>query len=71
MVIIMEMGSGRASREEIGGYGEAYGDEVLSAGWTDVPPIEARLQEVVVAARREPAKADIEGFMARLHLRQE
>ena len=71
MVIFMEMGTGRSYGVEPGSYGEAYGDEVLNAGWAEVPRIEARLEEAVVSARREPAKADVEGFMARLYACQE
>lgn len=71
MVIVMEMSTGRAYGEDLSSYGEAYGDEVLNAGWADVPRIEARLEEVVVSARREPANADVDGFMARLYAFQE
>ena len=71
MVIVMEMNTGRAYGEELGSYGEAYGDEVMNAGWAEVPRIETRLEEVVVSTRREPAKADVEGFMARLYACQE
>jgi hypothetical protein len=71
MVIIMEMGAGRTYGEEPGRYGASYGDEVLNAGWAEVPRVEARLEEVVVSTRREPVKADIEGFMARLYACQE
>lgn len=71
MVIIMEMGTGRAFNEESGSYGEAYGDEVLNAGWAEVPHVAARLEEVVLSTRHEPARADIDGFMARLYACQE
>lgn len=71
MVIVMEMGTGRTCGGELGGYGEAYGDEVLNAAWAEVPRIEARLEEVVVSTHREPARADVEGFLARLYACQE
>jgi len=71
MVIVMEMSTGRTCGAELGGYGEAYGDEVLNAGWADVPRIEARLEEVVASTRREPARTEIEGFLARLYASQE
>lgn len=71
MVISMEMDSGRTFSEALGGYGEVDGDEVLNAGWAEVPRSEARLEEAVVSAHREPARADIEGFMARLYACQE
>jgi hypothetical protein len=69
MVIVMEMSTGRS--EAPGGDGDVYGDEVLNAGWAEVPRIEARLEEVVVSARREPAGVDVDGFMARLYAFQE
>lgn len=75
MVIIMEMSTGRSTDrvcgEALGSYGEAYGDEVLNAGWAEVPRIEARLEEVVVSTHREPVNADVDGFMARLYAFQE
>lgn len=67
MVTVMEMSTGRTCDDEFG----SYGDEVLNAGWAEVPRIEARLEEVVVSAHYEAAKSDIEGFMARLYACQE
>ena len=75
MVIIMEMSTGKSagqtSGDAPGSDGEVYGDEVLNAGWAEVPRIEARLEEVAVSARREPARVDVDGFMARLYAFQE
>ena len=71
MVIVMEMSTGRTDGEGVACYGEAYGDEVLSASWAEVPYVEARLEEIAVSTRREAAKNDIEGFMARLYACQE
>lgn len=71
MVIIMEMGTGRADREDPGCYREAYGDEVLNASWAEVPRVEARLAEVAASRHGEALKTDIEGFMARLYASQE
>lgn len=71
MVIVMEMSTGRVCGAEGSPYGEAYGEEVLSAGWTEVPRLAPRLEEVVVAARHEPVNADIEGFLARIYANQE
>lgn len=70
MVIVMNMGTGRIEGEASGGYGEAYGDEVLNAGWADVPRIEARVETVAVAATVSE-RSDIEGFLARLYASQE
>lgn len=70
MVIVMEMSTGRVAGEESSPYGEAYGDEVLNAGWAEVPRIELRLEEVVVSARHESVKVDVEGFLARLYVNQ-
>lgn len=70
MVIVMEMSTGRVAGEKNSPYGEAYGDEVLNAGWAEVPRIELRLEEVGVSARREPVKVDVEGFLARLYVNQ-
>lgn len=67
MVIVMEMDSGQWIAEESFC---TYDDEVLNAGWTDVPRVEPRLEEVVVA-RHEPSEREIEGFMARLYAAQE
>ena len=67
MVIIMEMDSGKVIAEESFC---AYDDEVLNAGWTDVPRVEPRLEEVV-ASRHEPAEREVEGFLARLYAAQE
>lgn len=67
MVTVMEMSSGRVFGEDL----DAYGDEVLNAGWAEVPRVEARTETVAAAARREPAAADVAGFMARLYACQE
>jgi hypothetical protein len=71
MVIVMEMDSGNRVVEESF---YAYDEEVLNAGWTDVPPmasrIEPRLEEVAVA-RHEPSERELEGFLARLYAAQE
>ncbi|MDQ5906994.1 MAG: hypothetical protein QG590_1476 [Pseudomonadota bacterium] len=67
MVIIMEMDSGKVIAEESFC---AYDDEVLNAGWADVPRVEPRLEEVA-AARHEPAEREVEGFLARLYAAQE
>lgn len=71
MVSVMEMSTGRIVGEDLGGYGEAYGDEVLNAGWAEVPRIEARLETVAASGRHEPADVDVAGFMARLYACQE
>lgn len=64
MVIIMEMDSGRVVTE----LGVVYDDEVLNAGWAEVPRVEPRLQEVAVA-RHEP-DSDVDGYLARLYAAQ-
>lgn len=64
MVIIMEMDSGRVATE----HGVVYDDEVLNAGWAEVPRVEPRLQEVAVA-RHEP-DSDVDGYLARLYAAQ-
>jgi hypothetical protein len=69
MVIVMEMSTGKSAGQTSDG--EVYGDEVLNAGWAEVPRIEARLEEVAVSARCEPARVDVDGFMARLYAFQE
>ena len=74
MVIIMEMSTGRFAGEALGSHGERYGDEVLNAGWAEVPRVEdrleERLEEVVNTTHREPTKAEVDGFMARLYTYQ-
>ena len=67
MVIVMETDSGKRIAEE---RFCDYDDEVLSAGWAEVPRIEPRLEEVAVA-RHEPSECEVEGFMARLYAAQE
>ncbi len=67
MVIVMEMDSGRIVYED---RAVAYDDEVLNAGWAEVPRIEPRLQEAVVT-RHEPGEREVEGFLARLYAAQE
>lgn len=64
MVIIMETDSGRVVTER----GVVYDDEVLNAGWAEVPRVEPRLQEVAVA-RHEP-DTDVDGYLARLYAAQ-
>lgn len=70
MVITMEMSTGQRLDETVSPYGEVYGDEVLNAGWTDVPRIEAD-RETPVCIRHEPALPDVDAFMARLYASQE
>lgn len=65
MVIVMETDSGRGIAEESS---RAYDDEVLNAGWAEVPRVEPRLQEVAVA-RHEP-DTDVDGYLARLYAAQ-
>lgn len=67
MVIVMEMDSGKVIAEESFC---AYDDEVLNAGWAEVPRVEPRL-ETVQPARSEASECDIEGFLARLYAAQE
>lgn len=67
MVVVMEMDSGRVVPEESH---LVYDDEVLNAGWADVPRIEPRLEELA-ATRHEPSECEIEGFLARLYAAQE
>lgn len=67
MVIVMEMDSGKVIREESS---FVYDDEVLNAGWADVPRVEPRMEEVAVT-RHEPSEYEIEGFLARLYAAQE
>lgn len=67
MVIVMEMDSGRIVAEESS---VAYDDEVLNAGWAEVPRVEPRLEEAV-ASRQTPDERDLEGFLARLYAAQE
>lgn len=71
MVILMEMSSGRACGNDFGCYGRMCGGDVSNASGAEVPRIEARLEEVVVAAHRKPAIAGIAGFMAHRYLDQE
>ncbi|MCK6404706.1 MAG: hypothetical protein L6Q60_01690 [Rhodocyclaceae bacterium] len=67
MVIIMDMDSGRVIREAPG---DAYGDEVLNAGWAEVPQVAPRLAEVA-STRQTPGESEIAGFLARLYAAQE
>jgi hypothetical protein len=67
MVIVMEMSTGSTQATEFG----VYGDEVLNAGWAEVPRIEVRLAPVAASPGRNTASTDIEGFMARLYASQE
>lgn len=64
MVIVMEMDTGRIAE----GVVAVYGDEVLNAGWAEVPRVEPRLQEVVLS-RGEPV-VDVEAHLARLYAAQ-
>ena len=66
-MVVMEMDSGRVIHEE---NRVAYDDEVLNAGWAEVPRLEPRLQEVPVS-HREPSEGEVEGFLARLYAAQE
>lgn len=63
MVIVMEMDSGKLIVDECA---TPYDDEVLNAGWAEVPRVEPRLQEAV-AERHDPAAVDAEAFLARLY----
>lgn len=67
MVIVMDMESGMC---ELGAASAGYDDEVLNAGWAEVPRVEPRLEEVV-SARHEPSEREVEGFLARLYAAQE
>lgn len=67
MVIVMEMGSGKLIA---GKCFCTYDEEVLNAGWAEVPPIEPRLEQVVMA-RHEPSAREVEDFLARLYAAQE
>ena len=67
MVIVMEMSTGRTRDEKL----DSYDDEVLNAGWTEVPRIGIQLQVVGMPSRGELARVDVEGFMARLYVFQE
>ena len=64
MVIVMEMDAGRVVEAGV----VAYDDEVLNAGWAEVPRVEPRLQEVA-AERHEPVD-DVDGYLARLYAAQ-
>ncbi len=66
-MVVMEMDSGRVIHEESR---VAYDDEVLNAGWAEVPRLERRLQEVPVS-HRGPREGEVEGFLARLYAAQE
>lgn len=71
MVIVMEMDSGRLIAEESFC---AYDEEVLNAGWTEVPSIASRIEprlEEVAVARHEPSESELAGFLARLYAAQE
>lgn len=64
MVVIMEMDSGKLIAEQE----VVYDDEVLNAGWAEVPRVAPRLQEVAIA-RHEP-DVDVDGYLARLYAAQ-
>lgn len=64
MVIVMETDTGRVLEAAV----VAYDDEVLNAGWAEVPQIEARLQERTVV--RETPAGDVDGYLARLYAAQ-
>lgn len=65
MVIVMETDSGKVIAEE---NSRGYDDEVLNAGWAEVPQVEPRLQEAAVARRERDT--DVEGYLARLYAAQ-
>lgn len=67
MVIVMDMSTGKRSEDEAS---PRYGDEVMRAGWVDIPRVEPGLQEHPVTRPVEPP-ADVGGFLARLYLSQE
>lgn len=64
MVIVMEMDSGKVITEE--GVAPSYDDEVLNAGWADIPQVAPQLQ-VAVAAHADSQEQDAEAFLARLY----
>lgn len=67
MVIVMEMDSGRVVCEAPR---DTYGDEVLNAGWAEVPQM--TLQPAGTApTRRALGESEIAGFLARLYAAQE
>lgn len=67
MVIVMEMSTGNRLEDESS---PRYGDEVLQAGWVDLPRVEPQLQEHRAETHREVTE-DVEGFLARLYASQE
>lgn len=82
MVIAMKMDTGRILRivrvddpDPAGGYDkDGYGDEVLNAGWAEVPRIAPRMEEVATAradSHETPSSLDVDAFMSRLYACQE
>lgn len=69
MVIVMNMATGVAGNS----LDERYGDEVLNAGWADVPRIAWQALEAAepVAGSRLPPPLDVDAFMRRLYASQE
>lgn len=63
MVIVMAMDSGKIIADESV---RPYDDEVLNAGWAEVPQVAPRLQEIE-PTRGDPAASDAEAFLARLY----
>ncbi len=63
MVIVMNMDSGKIVEEEST---RPYDEEVLSAGWAEVPRVAPQLQEVAVA-RHVAHEEDAEAFLARVY----
>lgn len=53
-----------------GAVGAAYDDEVLSAGWAEIPCVEPPVREVA-ARHHEPSDEEVAGFLARLYAAQE
>jgi hypothetical protein len=66
MVIVMEISSGKVLDEACNNNNDVYSDEVLYASWAEPRRIETVLDSVVASAR-----ANLDGFMARLYVCQE
>ena len=65
MLIIMDMASGR--REDP--LTERYDEEVLHAGWTELPRLEPRLE--VVTPSLPESRMDVAGYLATFYAAQE
>jgi len=65
MVLVMDMSTG----ERLSPLTEAYGEEVLNAGWTPLPRVEPRLE--LVQARAIEPQADPGRFLAAFYAAQE